>query len=109
MLWIGTQLGFLIVFFTQNEGTRIKLSKLLTIVIFAQPFNSFVFVADGVLQGAKEFPYQAKSMALSVISACLCHFGIHGNWMGIESGRRGRYAGSCLVLINSVAISETSH
>ncbi|KAL7519289.1 hypothetical protein ACHAWX_004075 [Stephanocyclus meneghinianus] len=69
ILWIGTQSGFLIDFFTQDEGTRIELSKLLTIVIFAQPLNSFVFAADGVLQGAEEFTYQAKAMALSVVTA----------------------------------------
>ena len=68
-LWIGTSSGFLIDFFTSDEGTRTELSKLLTIVILAQPLNSFVFAADGVLQGAEEFPYQAKSMALSVLTA----------------------------------------
>lgn len=68
-LWIGTASGFLIDFFTSDGGTRIELEKLLTIVILAQPLNSFVFAADGVLQGAEEFSYQAKSMALSVISA----------------------------------------
>lgn len=69
-LWVGTfPTGFLIDFFTSDEGTRIELGKLLTIVILAQPLNSFVFAADGVLQGAEEFPYQAKSMALSVASA----------------------------------------
>ncbi|KAL7529747.1 hypothetical protein ACHAXR_003136, partial [Thalassiosira sp. AJA248-18] len=68
-LWAGTASGFLVDFFTSDEGTREELSKLLTIVIFAQPLNSFVFAADGVLQGAEEFSYQAKSMALSVVSA----------------------------------------
>eukprot|EP00574_Skeletonema_japonicum_P002083 CAMPEP_0201742430 /NCGR_PEP_ID=MMETSP0593-20130828/47315_1 /ASSEMBLY_ACC=CAM_ASM_000672 /TAXON_ID=267983 /ORGANISM="Skeletonema japonicum, Strain CCMP2506" /LENGTH=539 /DNA_ID=CAMNT_0048236783 /DNA_START=167 /DNA_END=1786 /DNA_ORIENTATION=+ len=68
-LWIGTESSFLIDFFTADEGTRIELTKLLTIVILAQPLNSFVFAADGVLQGAEEFLYQAKSMALSVLAA----------------------------------------
>jgi Na+-driven multidrug efflux pump len=68
-LWVGTASGFLIDFFTSDDVTRIELGKLLTIVILAQPLNSFVFAADGVLQGAGEFTYQAKSMALSVISA----------------------------------------
>jgi Na+-driven multidrug efflux pump len=68
-LWVGTASGFLIDFFTSDDVTRIELGKLLTIVILAQPLNSFVFAADGVLQGAGEFIYQAKSMALSVISA----------------------------------------
>ncbi|KAL3803694.1 hypothetical protein HJC23_003748 [Cyclotella cryptica] len=69
ILWIGTESGFLIDFFTGDEATRIELSKLLAIVIFAQPLNSFVFAADGVLQGAEEFPYQAKAMALSAVTA----------------------------------------
>lgn len=69
ILWAGTASGFLTDFFTSDEGTRIELGKLLAIVILAQPLNSFVFAADGVLQGAEEFVYQAKSMALSVFSA----------------------------------------
>lgn len=68
ILWVGSESRFLVDFFTGDEGTRIELSKLLAIVIFAQPLNSFVFAADGVLQGAEEFPYQAKSMALSVLT-----------------------------------------
>ncbi|KAL7474329.1 hypothetical protein ACHAW6_000303 [Cyclotella cf. meneghiniana] len=46
-----------------------ELSKLLAVVFFAQPLNSCVFVANGVLRGAEEFTYQAKSMALSIIAA----------------------------------------
>jgi MATE family multidrug resistance protein len=68
-IWVGTDSNFLIDFFTSDEGTRIELAKLLTIVILAQPLNSFVFAADGVLQGAEEFTYQAKSMAVSVVTA----------------------------------------
>jgi putative MATE family efflux protein len=68
ILWVGTESGFLVDFFTGDEGTRVELGKLLAIVIFAQPLNSFVFAADGVLQGAEEFPYQAKAMALSVFT-----------------------------------------
>jgi len=69
ILWIGTASGFLTDFFTSDGATRIELGKLLTIVILAQPLNSFVFAADGVLQGAEEFTYQAKAMALSVATA----------------------------------------
>ncbi|KAK1736974.1 multidrug and toxic compound extrusion (MATE) family protein, partial [Skeletonema marinoi] len=69
ILWVGTESNFLTDFFTADEGTRLELTKLLTIVTLAQPLNSFVFAADGVLQGAEEFPYQAKSMALSVLTA----------------------------------------
>jgi Na+-driven multidrug efflux pump len=68
-LYAGKESGFLIDFFTSDAITRIELRKLLTIVIFAQPLNSFVFAADGVLQGAGEFAYQAKSMVVSVFCA----------------------------------------
>jgi len=69
ILGVGTASGFLVDFFTADQGTRLELGKLLTIVTLAQPLNSFVFAADGVLQGAEEFPFQAKAMALSVASA----------------------------------------
>ncbi len=68
-IWVGTESNFLIDFFTSDEGTRIELTKLLAIIILAQPLNAFVFAADGVIQGAEEFLYQAKSMALSVLTA----------------------------------------
>jgi Na+-driven multidrug efflux pump len=68
-LYAGKESGLLIDFFTSDATTRIELRKLLTIVIFAQPLNSFVFAADGVLQGAGEFTYQAKSMVVSVFCA----------------------------------------
>lgn len=70
VLWAGVSSGFLIEFFTSDAATREELGKLLTIVILAQPLNSFVFAADGVIQGAEEFAYQAKTMALSVFVAC---------------------------------------
>ena len=35
----------------------------------AQPLNALVFAADGVLQGANEFPFQAKAMLLSGATA----------------------------------------
>mmetsp|Transcript_22641 Transcript_22641/g.46622 ORF Transcript_22641/g.46622 Transcript_22641/m.46622 type:complete len:313 (-) Transcript_22641:76-1014(-) len=74
ILWLGTSSGFLTDFFTSDEGTRRELGKLLAIVILAQPLNAFVFAADGVLQGAEEFAYQAKSMALSVVTAFAVFF-----------------------------------
>jgi Na+-driven multidrug efflux pump len=52
-------------FFTQDVPTQLKLQEILIIVILAQPLNALVFAADGVLQGASEFPFQAKAMALS--------------------------------------------
>ena len=65
-LGIGTASNFLLDFFTTDPAIQAELVPLLNIIILAQPLNSFVFAADGVLQGASEFPYQAKCMALSV-------------------------------------------
>ena len=69
MLQIGESTGFLLNFFTSDSGTQTALSEILTIIVLAQPLNSIVFAADGVLQGAAEFAYQAKSMALSAGTA----------------------------------------
>ena len=56
---------FLVDFFTSDTGTQNALLEIAGLIIFSQPLNSLVFAADGVLQGASEFPYQAKSMLLS--------------------------------------------
>ena len=56
---------FLVTFFTSDEGTQTALLEIASLLVLSQPLNSIVFAADGVLQGASEFPYQAKSMALS--------------------------------------------
>lgn len=69
MLQIGESTGFLLNFFTSDQGTQTALSEILTIIVLAQPLNSIVFAADGVLQGAAEFAYQAKTMALSAATA----------------------------------------
>jgi len=52
MLQIGYSTGFLLDFFTSDNGTQEALAEILTIIILAQPLNSMVFAADGVLQGA---------------------------------------------------------
>jgi len=74
--------GFLITFFTQDRLTQEALIPILGIVSAAQPLNSFVFAADGVLQGASEFRYQAVSMALSVAIAIV-------TFIGLEYGNHG--------------------
>lgn len=71
LLQIGYSTGFLLDFFTSDEGTQAALSEILTIIVLAQPLNSIVFAADGVLQGAAEFTYQAKSMFLSAGTAAI--------------------------------------
>jgi len=57
--------------FTADSQTREALSQILFLVVLAQPLNAFVFTSDGILQGASEFIYQAKTMALSVLVAAL--------------------------------------
>jgi putative MATE family efflux protein len=64
-LWVGESTRFLLDLFTQDITTQRELQEILTIIILAQPLNSLVFAADGVLQGASEFPFQAKAMAVS--------------------------------------------
>jgi putative MATE family efflux protein len=65
LLQIGLSTGFLLGLFTSDASTQEALAEILEVIIIAQPLNSLVFAADGILQGASEFPYQAKSMALS--------------------------------------------
>ena len=62
---LGKETGFLLNFFTSDVPTQQALASIVPILILAQPLNSFVFAADGIIQGASEFPFQAKSMALS--------------------------------------------
>ena len=79
-LGLGDYTGFLLKLFTTDMPTQKALKPLLVLLIVAQPLNSFVFAADGVLQGASVFAYQAKTMVLSVCVAfasffCLEYFG----------------------------------
>ena len=65
-LYIGTASNFLLDFFTQDASTQQELARILPLIIFSQPLNSYVFATDGVIEGASEFTFQAQSMALSV-------------------------------------------
>jgi Na+-driven multidrug efflux pump len=69
VLWAGTATGFLFDVFSRDPGTRADLAGILPLIVAAQPLNALVFAADGVLQGASEFPFQARSMAASGIAA----------------------------------------
>lgn len=69
LLQIGDSTNWLAHLFTQDVDTRTALGEILPLIILAQPLNALVFAADGVLQGASEFPFQAKSMALSGAAA----------------------------------------
>ena len=86
--------------------------SLLLILWVERPLNAFVFEDDGVLQGAEEFPYQAKAMALSVVTAMSVFAILKYPAIGrgsILAEPEGRYAGSCLVWVSSLAIDEWSH
>jgi len=82
LLSIGDGTGFLVSLFTKDRPTKEALQPLLLLLIVAQPLNSLVFAADGVLQGASAFTYQAKTMVLSVLVAmgsfyCLTQYYAH--------------------------------
>jgi putative MATE family efflux protein len=83
VLQAGTSMGWLLDVFTHDAPTRTILSEILPLVVVAQPVNALVFAADGVLQGASEFPYQAKSMALSGLVAV-------GSFVALESAAAGQ-------------------
>lgn len=69
LLQVGESTSWLFDLFTQDPSTREALSEILPLIVLAQPLNALVFAADGILQGANEFPFQAKAMALSGLSA----------------------------------------
>ena len=69
LLQVGESTGFLFDIFTQDPAIQSALGEILPLIVLAQPLNALVFAADGVLQGASEFPFQAKAMALSGLTA----------------------------------------
>lgn len=85
VLQIGNLSGFLLSFFTTNMPTQKALVPLLDILILSQPLNTIVFTADGVLQGASQFTYQAKSMLLSVGIAIAFFFALQQSAVENES------------------------
>jgi Na+-driven multidrug efflux pump len=69
LLQVGTWTNWLLVLFTEDPATRLSLGRILPLIVLAQPVNALVFAADGVLQGAAEFPFQAKAMTISGLTA----------------------------------------
>lgn len=69
VLAFGKSNNFLLDFFTTDKATKEALAPILSLIILSQPLNSLVFTADGVLQGASEFVFQAKSVSLSAVVA----------------------------------------
>lgn len=79
LLAIGTYSGdhpFLLSFFTSDPTIQEALIPILGWVIVSQPLNSLVFTADGILQGAAEFAFQAKSVIFSALIAILSFWGL---------------------------------
>ena len=75
VLQTGSGTGFLLDLFTKDPATQAALVTILPLIVIAQPLNSLVFAADGVLQGASQFSFQARAMAISG-AAALCTFGV---------------------------------
>jgi Na+-driven multidrug efflux pump len=65
ILQVGYSTDFSLKFFISDVRTQTALTKILALIIIAQPLNSLVSAADSILQGASEFSFQAKIMALS--------------------------------------------
>lgn len=79
LLGIGSYAGdhpFLLSFFTSDEEIQQALIPILGWVIVSQPLNSLVFTADGILQGASEFSFQAKSVVFSAVLAIASFAGL---------------------------------
>jgi putative MATE family efflux protein len=85
LLQVGDSTSWLLNLFTQNTDTRAALSEILPLIILAQPLNALVFAADGVLQGASEFPYQARSMVLSGLTAVGTFFLLETNGQNVDT------------------------
>ena len=81
-LQLGYSTSFLLDFFTSDSGTQSALAEILPLIVVAQPLNSLVFAADGVLQGASEFTFQAKSMVVSASTAALAFYSLQQMNMG---------------------------
>ena len=62
--------------FTQDADIISALLPVLPIVIISQPLNAVVFAADGVVQGAQDFAFQAKSMLVSAVVAAACYYSL---------------------------------
>jgi Na+-driven multidrug efflux pump len=79
VLQIGEWTNWIFELFTSDPLTRTALREILPLIVLAQPVNAMVFAADGVLQGASQFPFQAKAMAFSGLTAV-------GTFVALEYG-----------------------
>jgi putative MATE family efflux protein len=78
LLYVGSTSHFLFDLFTRDASTKRELARILPLIIFSQPLNSFVFAADGVMEGAAEFTFQAQSMVISVAIALFLYLTLQG-------------------------------
>lgn len=69
LLLLGDVFGTILYLFTNDVATQEALKPILSILILSQPLNSYVFALDGIIQGASEFTYEAKSMFVSALIA----------------------------------------
>jgi Na+-driven multidrug efflux pump len=79
LLQIGEWTNWIFELFTSDPLTRTALGEIIPLIVLAQPVNALVFAADGVLQGASQFPFQAKAMAVSGLMAV-------GTFVALEYG-----------------------
>ena len=68
LLHLGIILDLIPETFTSDPVTINALSNVLNLIVILQPLNSFVFVADGVVQGLGLFGYQARCMLVAALS-----------------------------------------
>ena len=85
VLQIGQATEVLFDIFTKDEATREALSQIMPLLVLTQPVNSLVFAADGVLQGAAEFPFQARAMALSGLTGVGTFFFLQMGGGGVDT------------------------
>jgi len=84
-------------FFTNDPDTIQALRDVYLFVVILQPLNGLVFVWDGIYMGAEEFPYLAKAMIGTALTAAVVlllvnpmGWGLTGVWWGITVLMAGR-------------------
>ncbi|PSQ97442.1 MAG: MATE family efflux transporter [Bacteroidetes bacterium SW_9_63_38] len=86
-------------FFTDDPDTIAALLDVYLFVALLQPLNGLVFVGDGIYMGAEAFPYLAKAMIGTALTAAAVlglvgpmGWGLPGVWWGIATLMGGRLA-----------------
>lgn len=97
VLQLGSSTHWLINVFTEDPAISVNLNRILPLIIVAQPLNALVFAADGVLQGAAEFPFQASAMVVSGATAVATFFALEA--MGSENADALVHVWSALIAL----------